>query len=211
MDSRLPTSDRESEAKERKLWSLQKGLSWVAVVVLSALVVPFLVEHLFQPLGSRHFLRLAANVQNQAPYAYALGLALALYFAFMVWKSKDWGHNRQRLQSSANVVKFTILLLLCPALGFWTGQTVVTLWIPLVQHQMADQMDAAVPFTINGFEFGRYCRGVSAVNALFSDDKLCGVKLPGQASEWEGRTIIVTGRQSHYGLSMNGYRVGPRT
>ena len=95
-------------------------------------------------------------------------------------------------------------------MGFWVGWMIVTLWVPLLQHQFAAKKDVAVPFEVTGFMSEEFCWGVRAVHPSFYDDKLCGVDLSGPSAERIGSTLLISGRQSPYRLTIDQYRVEPR-
>ncbi|WP_136625088.1 hypothetical protein [Aureimonas flava] len=194
------------EKPKKKRWWPRERLAQFFFVISLALCVPFIVEHAFQFLRSRQFLRLAEKAAAYEPYAYFLGSILAVSFTWGLWKSRGFEHNEGKFESKFGQGKFVLILLFTPGMAFFSGWLIVTLWVPLVLHQFATKTQVEVPFKIKGFEFGRSCRGVRAVHPRFYDDKLCGVQRRGHSTEWEGRTIVVIGKQSSYGLSMERYR-----
>lgn len=207
MSDEVLRSSSDGAKPPKPPWWPRDRFTQVVLTVLLILTIPFLIEYVFQPLHSQHFMRLAANREDYRPYAIFMGVVTAGFFTFAFWRSKDAEHNRGKFDTPAGQVRFVTLLLPAPFLSFYAGWILVTFGVPLVQHQFASKTNVEIPFTITGFEFGRHCRGVTGVNPLFSDHALCGVKRSGHSSEWVGRRIIVIGRQSRYGMTMDRYQL----
>ena len=61
------------------------------------------------------------------------------------------------------------------------------------------------PFVIKYSHASKDCRGVLASNPEFYDDIICGVKLKGRISAYIGKTMMIEGDRSPYGLTVRRY------
>lgn len=203
--------DPTASSIRKTLWWPRDRRQQVAAAILLPITLAWIIEYAFQPFRSLQFLRFATDQDLYRPYAYVAGSVLAIGLTWAIWASRKVEPNKRLHEGTFGRIQFVGSLLFSPALGFVVGWFAVTFCVPFVQHLLAVKTPVEHAFTVTGFAFGKACKGVLAVNPLFFDNKLCGVGRSGHSSEWEGRTIVVTGRQSRFGMTMDRYRVEERS
>ena len=204
-----PPSGSKSENTGTKITGIQK-LAQIFLFFLFSLASLFLFEIIFQPLDSRNFLVFLSYDMQLRTYAYSVGFIFSIPTACFFWKSWDFEQNREKIRSTSGKLKYLTILVFGPCAAFLLGWSVVVDAIPLLRHQFAFTTEARYSFKITGFTYDRRCRGVRASNPLFRDDELCGVEVPGHSNEWRGRTIVVTGKKSRFGLTLERYEIENR-
>lgn len=192
--------------RTRQPWRPRLGRQGIVSIFLHSLLVAAFIEYSFQPLDSLRFLRLAATSEIYRPYGHGLGAGLAAYMGWKFLTMKRPDTTDRTKSAMVEAVEFLVGLAASAAVGFCVGWFAVTFWLPFTQHLLAGKQDVEYRFTLTGDRVGRPCRGVIGINTAFYDDELCGVRMTGSSETWEGRTLVVTGRQSAYGMIRTGYR-----
>ncbi|WP_156418271.1 hypothetical protein [Aureimonas sp. D3] len=192
--------------RTRQPWQPRLGRQRIVSIVLHSFLVAAFIEYSFQPLDSLRFLRLAATSATYRPYGHGLGAGLAAYMGWKFLTMKKPDTTDRKKSELVKAVEFLVGLAASAAVGFCVGWFAVTFWLPFTQHLLAGKQDVEYRFTLTGDRVGRPCRGVVGINPAFYDDELCGVRMTGTSETWEGRTLVVTGQQSAYGMIRTGYR-----
>ncbi|KTR06284.1 hypothetical protein NS365_07615 [Aureimonas ureilytica] len=196
----------EAGKPTRKVWRPRVPYANIASVVLCSGMAAAIIRFDLWPPDPLRFLRLAATSATYRPYGHGLGAGLAAYMGWKFLTMKRPDTTDRTKSAMVEAVEFLVGLAASAAVGFCVGWFAVTFWLPFTQHLLAGKQDVEYRFTLTGDRVGRPCRGVIGINTAFYDDELCGVRMTGSPETWEGRTLVVTGRQSAYGMMRTGYR-----
>lgn len=164
------------------------------------LAILYLIEHIFQPRKTRSFLILQSYSESSGFLFALFGLFVAGLFLLLVWWVSNVRYRAGAVHSNRQKFGLVLAVALSPFFGFFLGVDLMFPSSAVLLHQFSAKQQAVVPFSITGLEFDRYCRGVTASNPDFASDKLCEFERPGHVTDWLGRTVLVSGNLSQYGL-----------